>query len=97
MILTELTNNSINSSDAVEASLQDNPFGRGSLFVATNSEQTLVLNFLKQVEQSGYIQSVDYHFASFICHQLEQVTDQIVNLETINLMTLLAATLLTKY
>lgn len=71
--------------------MQDNPFGRGSLFVATNSDQTLVLNFLKQAEQSGYIQSVDYHFASFICHQLEQVTDQIVNLETINLMTLLAA------
>ena len=72
------------------------PFGKGNLFDLNDVETPVVLNYLKQVEQEGLIQSVDYHFASFIHNELGsnlslELSSDVSSKAAINLMTLLAA------
>lgn len=70
----------------IAAESKPNPFGQGMMFNQVAS-QSPVLSYLKQVEQMGKIQSVDYHFASFIYSELTEHTEP----SAVNIITLLAA------
>lgn len=71
-----------------------NPFGKGNVFALNVAKPASVLTYLKQVEQAGNIQAVDYHFASFIFTELSMslaAYEHSTEFNVINLMTLLAA------
>ena len=72
---------------AEQQNVGDNPFGKGIVFTESVETHASVLAYLKQVELAGKIQSVDYHFASFIYAELATTTA----IEVINLITLFAA------
>lgn len=88
LILTDLNEKNI-LSENISAS-ENNPFGKGVLFNASGQnkgELPPVLSYLKQAEAAGKIQSVDYHFASFVHFELSFSSDT----QVVNLVTLLAA------
>lgn len=96
MILTEKRNESVMTEQTAKDQLAQtqNPFGKGNVFALNAAESAPVLTYLKQVEQAGNIQAVDYHFASFIFTELSMnlsVHQDSAQFNVINLMTLLAA------
>lgn len=88
LILTDLDEK--NTLSQLSDSAESNPFGKGLLFSASDDDRgqcPQVLHYLKQVETSGKIQSVDYHFASFVHGELSSSSE----LQVVNFITLLAA------
>lgn len=88
LILTDL--NKKNNLSEHSRNSENNPFGKGVLFNTheqDKGELAHVLAYLKQVEAAGKIQSIDYHFASFVHCEASVSCD----VQVVNLITLLAA------